>query len=375
VTNSLNTVTRHAGFCQREKIFVRIDHKPASRSPFRLNVNLELPSTGISMIYGASGSGKTTLLRCIAGLERATHAEISVAGETWQSQSVFLKPHKRSLGFVFQDASLLPFMSAHKNLALAASQSKTKSQPLFDEVVDLMGLENLLQNKPDQLSGGERQRVAIARALLLQPSILLFDEPLASLDKNRKEEIIPYLERLQAQTNTPILYVTHSDDEVLRLASHLVVLEQGACKGAGPIQKVAAELKLPFSSYSDRSAVFSARVVKRELAWGLLLAEFDGAALWLADNSEEIGSTIKLRIKASDVSIALTDHQDSSILNRLSAAVVDIAADEGNGMSLVKLQVGEAVLLARVSKWSIERLKLQIGMSVWAQLKAVAIAH
>jgi molybdate transport system ATP-binding protein len=376
MSDSQKKLAGASDFSQHEKILVCIDHKPSPQSSFRLNVKLELPSTGVSMIYGASGSGKTTLLRCIAGLERAEDAEISVAGKIWQSRSVFLKTHKRSLGFVFQEASLLPFMTAYKNLALAAEKSKTTvTKLLFEEVVDLMGLENLLQQKPNQLSGGERQRVAIARALLLRPSVLLFDEPLASLDRNRKEEILPYLEKLQAQTNTPILYVTHSDDEVLRLASHLVVLEQGACKGMGPIQEVAAQLNLPASNYSDRSAVFSARVSKRESAWGLLLAEFGGAALWLADNSEEIGSIIRLRIKASDVSIALTDHQDSSILNRLPATVIDIQAEEGSAMGMVKLQVAEAVLLARVSKWSIERLKLQIGVPVWAQLKAVAIAY
>jgi molybdate transport system ATP-binding protein len=153
------------------------------------------------------------------------------------------------------------------------------------------------------------------------------------------------------------------------------VLEEGACAAAGSVEDVVADLNLPFSNFSDRSAVFSARVSKRETSWGLLLAEFDGGALWLADNSKELGGSIRLRIKASDVSIALTDHHDSSILNRLPASVIAIESEASSSMSLVRLQVGQTILLARISNWSLQRLNLQVGLAVWAQLKAVAIAR
>ncbi len=355
---------------------VRVKHAPSKASSFRLDVDLSLPSTGVTMIYGASGSGKTTLLRCVAGLERAKHAEIKIGHKLWQSSDFFLPTHKRSLGFVFQEASLLPFMTAEKNLALASGKAtNSAAKDFYDEVVALMGIQRQLPQKASQLSGGERQRVAIARALLLRPSVLLLDEPLASLDKSRREEIMPYLDKLQAHTKIPILYVTHSDDEVLRLANHLVVLEQGACVAAGSVEDVVADLNLPFSSFSDRSAVFSAQLTKRETSWGLLLAEFDGGVLWLADNSNQVGQSIRLRIKASDVSIALTDHHDSSILNRLPATVIGIESDSSSWMSLVRLQVGQTILLARVSNWSLQRLNLQLGLGVWAQLKAVAVAR
>jgi molybdate transport system ATP-binding protein len=359
-----------------DTLLVRVNHSPSEQSSFRLNVDLSLPSTGVTMIYGASGSGKTTLLRCIAGLERAKHAEIKIGRSVWQSSDFFLPTHKRSLGFVFQEASLFPFMTAEKNLAFACGKkSNAAAKNFFDEVVALMGIQRQLPQQASQLSGGERQRVAIARALLLKPSVLLLDEPLASLDKNRREEILPYLDKLQTHTKIPILYVTHSDDEVLRLATHLVVLEEGACAAAGSVEDVVADLNLPFSNFSDRSAVFSARVSKRETSWGLLLAEFDGGALWLADNSKELGGSIRLRIKASDVSIALTDHHDSSILNRLPASVIAIESEASSSMSLVRLQVGQTILLARISNWSLQRLNLQVGLAVWAQLKAVAIAR
>ncbi len=361
---------------QSESMRVQIDHRPSTTSTFHLDVNLELPSTGVTVIYGASGSGKTTLLRCIAGLERAARAEICVANQLWQSRGYFLETHKRSLGFVFQEASLFPFMSVRKNLLLAIGDlSTTEKLRFFDEVVSLMGIDNQLERKPNQLSGGERQRVAIARALLLKPSILLFDEPLASLDSARKNEILPYLDKLQSATNTPILYVTHSDDEVLRLANYLVVLEHGLCKGAGIINEVASDINLPFSGFFDRSSIIEARMVEREELWGLVQVEFEGGTLWLPDSLQEIGSLIRLRIKASDVSIALTDHQDSSILNRLEATIEEIQREEESSVSIVKLRVGEATLLAKVSNWSLERLSLKAGLSVWAQLKAVAIAR
>lgn len=361
---------------QEGKILARIDYKPPLNSSFHLKVDLELPGAGVTMIYGASGSGKTTLLRCIAGLERPKSAEIYVANECWQSKDFFRKTHKRSLGFVFQEASLFPFMTVQRNLDLAAGSLKAGTDKcFFDEVVELMGIEGQLQRKPSDLSGGERQRVAIARALLLKPTVLLFDEPLASLDNARKQEILPYLEKLQTQSNTPILYVTHSDDEVMRLANYLVVLEHGACIGMGSIENVVSDLNLPFSNFSDRSAVFSGRVVKRVAQWGLLLVEFEGGALWITDNSQEIGANIRLRIKASDVSIALTDHQDTSILNRLAAVIVDIQKDESGSMCMLTLQLGATALLARVSIRSLESLNLKVGLTVWAQLKAVVIGR
>ena len=376
MNDSSNAAAIEASTFKLNKMRVQIDHKPSKSSSFHLNVNLELPSSGVTVIYGASGSGKTTLLRCVAGLERAASAEICVANQLWQSENFFLETHKRSLGFVFQEASLFPFMSVRKNLLIAIGDLAIAERlKYFDEVVSLMGIDKHLDRKPNQLSGGERQRVAIARALLLKPSVLLFDEPLASLDSARKNEILPFLDKLQTATNTPILYVTHSDDEVLRLANYLVVLEHGLCKGSGTINDVASDINLPFSGFFDRSSIIEARIVKHENSWGLMQVEFEGGSLWLTDSMQEIGSSIRLRIKASDVSIALTDHQDSSILNRLAATIDEIKTDEGSSVSIVKLRVGEAILLAKVSNWSLERLSLKVGLLVWAQLKAVAIAR
>ncbi len=376
VIDNLVRVQAHDQAPSPAKIRIKIDHRPSLASAFHLNVDFSLPNRGVSVIYGASGSGKTTLLRCVAGLDRPDRAQILIANEVWQSETIFLETHKRSLGFVFQEASLFPFASVRKNLTLAVANARLReSNDLFDEIIDLMAIRSLLERKPDQLSGGERQRVAIARALLLKPRILLFDEPLASLDKNHKAEILPYLQNLQLQTSTPILYVTHSDEEVLRLADNLVVLEQGQCKAIGSVEDVSAKLNLGFASYSDKSTVLSAQISQHVNEWGLLQAKFNGGALWFAKDSAELGETIRLRIRASDVSIALTDHSDSSILNRLPATVININGDSASAMSTVHLKIGDLVLLARVSNWSVNRLKLQSGLQVWAQIKTVAIAR
>ena len=198
-----------------------------SYSGFALDVDLALPGRGISAIYGASGSGKTSLLRCIAGLDRAV-GQLCVNGEVWQDESHFLPPHQRSLGYVFQEASLFAHLTVRGNLdyglnRLAPAQRKVS----LDHALDLLGIAHLMERKPEGLSGGERQRVAIARALLTSPRLLLMDEPLAALDLPRKREILPYLERLHTELDIPLLYVSHSPDELARLADHLVVLELG----------------------------------------------------------------------------------------------------------------------------------------------------
>lgn len=355
-------------------IQLKVQHSPWSKNGFCLDVDLCLPSSGITMIYGPSGSGKTTLLRCLAGLEKPKSAFISIAGRVWQSNSLFVPAHSRSIGYVFQEASLFSHLTAQQNLDFSHKQnSKARGKKSIPEVVELMGIESALKSKPDQLSGGERQRVAIARALLLDPEVLLLDEPLASLDKARKQEILPYLEAMQNETKIPVIYVTHSDEEVTRLADYLVVLDSGLVKKAGPQSEVMSELSMPMSALEDQSAVFNGRIVGRDEKWGLLTIRFEGGELQIKDNGESLQTSTKVRVRASDVSIALSDHADSSIVNRLQAEIISINPANDDSTSLLKLKIGSTVILSKMSAFSVDRLAVKVGQLVWAQLKAVAI--
>jgi molybdate transport system ATP-binding protein len=197
---------------------------------FALDVDFSIPAKGVTVLFGPSGCGKTTVLRCIAGLEHLS-GKLAVAGDTWQDASRFLPPHRRPVGYVFQEASLLPHLSVRRNLLFGFRRAQGDKPVAFDQVLALLGLEPLLERGVSRLSGGERQRVAIGRALLSQPRLLLMDEPLASLDQDRKAEVLPYLDRLHEELSIPILYVTHDSAEARRLGDRMIVMRDG---GAGP---------------------------------------------------------------------------------------------------------------------------------------------
>ena len=202
---------------------------------FRLNVDLNLPGTGITVLFGPSGSGKTTLLRCIAGLQRASHGFLAINGDVWQNsdRGIFVPTHKRPLGYVFQEANLFPHLSVKGNLQFGLKRIASPSATDLQHILELLGIDHLLDRTPDRLSGGERQRIAIARALALNPKILLMDEPLAALDFKRKQEILPFLGRLHQELNIPVIYVTHSQQEVAQLADHIVIIEEGVTSQSG----------------------------------------------------------------------------------------------------------------------------------------------
>lgn len=341
---------------------------------FALNVDLELPGRGVTAVFGHSGSGKTSLLRCIAGLERPQHGKLRVRGELWQDESYFLPTHKRPLGYVFQEASLFAHLSARGNLEYAMKRSSPDKAPIaFDQAVSLLGIEHLLDRLPARLSGGERQRVAIARALLINPRILLMDEPLASLDQERKQEILPYLERLRTELDIPILYVSHSPDEVARLADHIVALDKGSAVASGPLGETLARLDFPIKLGEELGVVLEATVVERDDEWTLMRVSFAGGELWLRDSGNPVGQQVRLHILARDISLALEHQEDISILNLLEGEVAEIAADAHQALSLVRVKVGAADLVARVTKRSVSHLDLKVGKRIWVQIKSAAL--
>lgn len=348
---------------------------------FSLDVDVSLPMSGVTAIYGHSGSGKTTLLRCIAGLQSFNKkvctagyvASLRVGGEVWQDQERLLAPHKRSIGYVFQEAGLFPHLTAEQNIQYGIRRAPSKpSSEFYTHIISLMGIQSLLGRSPDKLSGGERQRVAIARALLIKPKLLLMDEPLASLDSARKDEILPYLESLKEESRVPVLYVSHSMDEVSRLADHLVMLEGGRVVAQGGLDQVLSRLDVPLPA-SEAGVVVEAVVVEKSTEWHLLRAEFPGGEFWLRDTGESLGQTIRLRILARDVSLAKESHEDTSILNRLPVEVLEVGPDKDKAMCLVRLGAGQTQLLSRVTQCSAEHLQIKAGQRFWAQIKSVAI--
>lgn len=346
------------------------------KSSFILDVDLHLPGRGITAIFGYSGSGKTTLLRCVAGLQRADSGKLTVNDDVWQDENSFLPTHKRPLGYVFQEASLFPHLSAQGNLVYAMKRSGSeRSLDHYQRVVELMGIEPFLHQFPNELSGGERQRVAIARALLVNPRLLLMDEPLAALDNARKEEILPYLERLHEQFDIPVLYVSHSVDEVARLADHLVILDAGKVAAQGSLIEVLSRIDLPVRLGEETGVVVEATVLERDSRWHLIRVGFAGGDLWVRDSGEAINQPLRIRVLAKDVSLALASHSDTSILNRLAAIVTEISSDTDDAMSLIRLKTGSITVIARVTRRSVDHLHLTVGCSVWAQIKSVAIVR
>ncbi len=344
------------------------------RPGFSLDVELRLPGRGISALYGPSGCGKTTLLRCLAGLERAT-GMLSVNGEVWQDASVFRPTHERAIGYVFQEASLFPHLSALGNLQYGMKRSPQAKAVDLDAIIELLGIRSLLHRKADALSGGERQRVGIARALAVNPRLLLMDEPLAALDLKRKQEILPYLDRLQRSLQMPVVYVTHSPDEVARLAHHLVVMEDGRALASGPLAETLARVDLPIRLGDDAGVVIESVVGTIDGQWHLARMDFDGGSLWIRDPGLEAGTPARVRILASDVSLAREQPRKSSIQNLLHGRVDRIANDEHPGLALVRVQVGGAALLARVTHRALSELALREGDDAWVQVKSVALAR
>ncbi len=341
---------------------------------FTLDVDLDLSGGGITAVFGRSGSGKTMLLRCIAGLEPTADGLLTVNGETWQDGARRLPVHRRSLGYVFQEARLFPHLSVAANLDFGRRRIAERERRVsLTQAVELLGIAHLLERRPERLSGGERQRVAIARALASSPRLLLMDEPLAALDHARKQEILPYLERLHDELEIPVLYVSHSPDEVARLADQIVVMDDGRAVAHGPLTETLARVDLPLRLGEDVGVVFSGTVLERDGEWHLARIGFDGGEVWVRDGGAAVGRTVRLRILARDVSIARSHHDDVSIMNLLPATITTHAAEDHPALALLQLHVGNTPLLARLTRHSARRLELAPGQQVWVQIKAVAL--
>ncbi|WP_262499525.1 molybdenum ABC transporter ATP-binding protein [Pseudomonas proteolytica] len=347
-------------------------------SGFALDIDLKLPGRGVTALYGHSGSGKTTCLRCIAGLERAGDGFVQINDQVWQDSrnGVFVPPHKRALGYVFQEASLFPHLSVLANLEFGLKRIP-KGQRRVDlaQATQLLGIGHLLDRHPQHLSGGERQRVGIARALLTSPQLLLMDEPLAALDSQRKGEILPYLERLHDQLEIPVLYVSHAQDEVARLADHIVLLNEGKALASGPIGETLARLDLPLARGDDAGVVINGTVSSHDAHYQLLTLQLPDSPLQMrvAHAPLDLGKHLRFKVQARDVSLSLQPGEHSSILNCLPVTVTQEIPADNSAHVLVRLDAAGTPLLARITRYSRDQLQVHPGQALWAQIKAVAV--
>ncbi len=354
---------------------VSIGHRFPS---FEIAVAFSAPAPGITVLFGASGAGKSTVITAVAGLLRPQHCRVRIGPEVLAdtNNGTWTAPENRRVGMVFQDARLFPHLSVADNLRYGLRRAKVRGRIDFAEVVDLLGIEPLLGRRTHALSGGERQRVAIGRALLAQPRLLLMDEPLASLDAPRKAEILPYLIRLKARLDLPVLYVTHALDELVQLADYAVLLAEGRVQAAGPVEEIAARADLPLAGRADAAAVLACTIAGHEPERQLTRLAWGDAVLWVVQIDRPVGAKVRLRIPAREVILAragLPLADSLSVHNVVSGVVRAVAPRPPRHTAMVEVTAGGGSLLAHVTPDAVQRLGLAPNVPVAALIKSMAI--
>lgn len=343
------------------------------RGDFELQTAFEVPASGFTALFGPSGCGKTTLLRAIAGLEPDVRGQVRIGDQVWQDGSHRLPPHRRPIGYVFQQPVLFSHLDVADNLHFGARRRARSASALdFGQVVELLGLSDLLRRSVNGLSGGESQRVAIGQALLSNPRLLLMDEPLSALDQVSRSRLLPYLDEMQRQLAIPVLYVSHALDEVARLTSHMVLMNDGRVISSGDINALLTRLDLPMAHGRNAEAVVHAIVRGHDERDQLSELSFSGGNLWVPQVSAPAGSAVRLRIRAHDVSLALQPLTGSSIINSFPVTIVEMR-DDGPAQITVRLQAGNETLLARVTRRSQRQLEIEPGKAMYALIKGVAL--
>lgn len=342
---------------------------------FELDVHFQA-GRGLTALFGRSGAGKTSIVNAIAGLIRPEKGRIVADGSVLidTERGIRAPVHKRRIGYIFQEGRLFPHLTVRQNLLFGrwfAPRAEPSIQ--FDDVVDLLGIGSLLSRRPGRLSGGEKQRVAIGRALLANPRLLLMDEPLASLDARRKNEILPYIERLRDQANVPIVYVSHAVSEVVRLASTIVLVSDGRVRAVGPVQDIMGRAELyPMAGRFEAGAVLAARVAAHDDRWHLTELAGGFGKLTVRQLNAPVGALLRVRIRSRDVILAAASPPGISALNVLAGRVEQVVPIDNAALE-VQLRLGEERLLARVTRRSGAALGLVPGRQVFALIKTIAI--
>ncbi len=350
---------------------------------FRLEARFAAGSSGITALFGRSGCGKTTLVNILAGLERPDEGRIALDGEVLfdSAAGIDIPPEHRRLGYVFQEDRLFPHLTVHKNLIYGMRLVPAAARHVdYDRVVELLGIGHLLGRRPRRLSGGEKQRVAIGRALLASPRIVLMDEPLANLDAARRAEILPFIESLRDELELPVVYVSHNMEEIVRLADTVVLLSDGRTAAVGPVEEVMSRLDLrPMTGRYDAGAVLPATVVSHDHEFDLTRLAFPGGELQVSRLDAAENTRLRVRVRARDVTLALTPPRDISVVNVLPGTVIEIGHEDGPQVDVL-LHLGEgaedspkSALWARITRRSLRDLGLAPGKRVYALVKAIAI--
>lgn len=344
------------------------------RGDFRFNFELAIPETGITVLFGPSGSGKTTLLRMLAGLEQFDNTQMIWGDEVWQNDETFIPCHERDIGMVFQTPRLFPHLNVEQNLRYGMKRAANPaSEYEFNELIRLLGLGSMLDRNPNSLSGGQQQRVAIGRALLMQPSMLLMDEPLSALDAKNKAEILPYLERLHQELQIPLVYVTHDLSEMARLGDSLVLLDEGRVLAAGQMSALLTDPELPLAHRPDACMQFDLEVVGSDPSFGLCELRFNEKVnLEFACERSEPGSVRRLLIQAEDITLS-NERAKSSALNQIPVFVRESWAVGASHEHVLLETVGDQLLIARITRKSARKLGIEVGSTLIASIKTSAL--
>jgi len=343
------------------------------RGDFSLDIDLKIPSSGVTSLFGPSGCGKTSLIRAIAGLEQHSGGYLKVGTSIWQDNDYFLPPHRRPLGYVFQESSLFEHLNVRRNLEYGVKRINRKDRHVaLDNAIDLLEIGDLLTRMPANLSGGERQRVAIARALAVSPQLLLLDEPLAAVDVSRKQEIIPYIESLHRELDIPMIHVSHLPEEVARLADRLVLMESGRVTAAGDVHELFTRLDLALAQGAGAASIIEAVVAAHDTKYQLTCMAFGGGQITMAGIDLPVGTAARLRLAARDVSLTLEHQSGTSILN-IFPAIVDGIARSSDAQVMVRLMAANVPLLASITRKSADELQLEPGKPVFVQIKSIAL--
>jgi len=343
------------------------------RGHFLLDADFTIPAQGVSVLFGPSGCGKTSLMRAIAGLDYIPGGHLSVGDTTWQSGETFVPTHQRALGYVFQEASLFAHLDVRSNIEYGLKRVPIAQRKLsVERLCELMDVSSLLKRKVDTLSGGERQRIAIARTLAANPRIILMDEPLAGLDQERKLEILTYILAVQREFRIPVLYVSHSRDEVNRIADYLVLMDSGRIIATGDVHEIFSRLDLPLAQDSEAAVVIDAIVTSHDEEYSLTELKFPGGSFALPSLALAVGARVRLQLAARDISLTRELQSGTSILN-IFPTTVEAIAPAGAAQVIVRLQAAGVPVLARITRKSAAKLGLQPGSRVYAQAKSVAL--